>query len=92
MLPFNGAVTKMLRKLSQTPSSITIGTNLQWGRNKNATEIRGYDAMTIAVTALQWGRNKNATEMGSVCAALTPHMATFNGAVTKMLRKLFFLC
>ena len=36
---FNGAVTKMLRKYENDKLLMHITYLLQWGRNKNATEI-----------------------------------------------------
>ena len=41
-----------------------VACSLQWGRNKNATEILVAEIDTMRTDHLQWGRNKNATEIG----------------------------
>ena len=61
---FNGAETKMSRKLDIVSENYSDTVPLQWGRDKNVSEIvRTIVWVDRTVVLLQWGRDKNVSEI-----------------------------
>ena len=59
---------------------------LQWGRDKNVSEIRHPRTRQNKPTGLQWGRDKNVSEIHGR-KGIRESRCRFNGAETKMSRK-----
>ncbi len=60
---FNGAETKMSRKLGPNGEVVADTSQLQWGRDKNVSEIIALEFQGANRDKLQWGRDKNVSEI-----------------------------
>ncbi len=63
LVSFNGAETKMSRKCSEQADKNMVQYLLQWGRDKNVSEMLLPQRLGSLTILLQWGRDKNVSEM-----------------------------
>ena len=84
---FNEAETKMSRKYWLREAGLTESEMLQWGRDKNVSEIYYFLPYLSRVTMLQWGRDKNVSEITRTSSESAKLNICFNEAETKMSRK-----